>query len=185
MLARSRTGMLIGLSLAGLLVACSSGASPSATPAAMPSPTIVPWATPDVTPAPSPVVTPSPTPRLSPSPTPVATPAAGCPSDPRPSTLAALDTAARLACYGSTPLTFGAVVVPRTDFAPADGRVQVPERFRQVSLPDDGYLFLVDWGADFDSGTSLHLYVADVSRIDWDFVVNDEACRRTRRRARC
>ncbi len=164
--------MLMALSVAGLLVACSSGASPSVTPAAVSSPTATPTATANRTPTPSPVVTPVPTPVVAPSPTPVATATAECPADPRPSTLAALDIASRLSCYGSTPLTFGAVVVPKADAPIADGWPQVPARFTQISLPEYGPLFLVDIGKEFDSETSLALYVADESRIPWDFVVN-------------
>jgi hypothetical protein len=52
--ARSRTGMLMALSVAGLLVACSSGASPSATPTAETSSTNVPIATVDATATPTP-----------------------------------------------------------------------------------------------------------------------------------
>lgn len=154
MRARTRTGMLMGLSLAGLLVACSSGTSPSATSAPEATPTSIPTATADVTPTPSPVVTPAPTP--------VSTAAAGCPSDPLPSTLAALDIATRLACYGTTTLTVMAVVVPGAviiDVIPA----QVPARFRQVSPPEYGPLFLVDPGKVFAMETSLGLYVADPS----------------------
>ena len=154
MRARTRTEMLLGLSLVGLLVACSSGASPSATLAPETTPTSIPTATVDATPTPLPVMTPSPMP--------VATAAADCPSEPLPSTLAALDIATRLACYGSTALSFMAVVVPLDgviDVIP----VQVRDRFRQVSLPEYGPLFLVDMGKDYAMGSSLGLYVADPS----------------------
>jgi hypothetical protein len=53
--------------------------------------------------------------------------------------------------------------VPKADVSVAAGTVQVPERFRQVSPPEYGPLFLVDPGADFDAATSLPLYVADPS----------------------
>jgi hypothetical protein len=65
------------IALAGLLAACSSGASPSATPATEPPPTFIPTATADVTPTPSLVVTPPPAPT--PERTPPATPAAATP----------------------------------------------------------------------------------------------------------
>jgi hypothetical protein len=58
MRARTRTGVLMGLSLVGLLVACSPVVSPSATPATETPPAFVPTATADVTPTPTPVVTP-------------------------------------------------------------------------------------------------------------------------------
>jgi hypothetical protein len=144
----------MGLSLTGLLVACSLSVSPSATSAPATTPSSIPTATADATPTPSLVVTPSTTP--------VAASAAGCPTDPKPSTLATLAIASRLACYGSTTLSFPAVVVPLNgvvDWIP----VQVPTRFRQASPPEHGPLFLVDWGADFDAETSLALYVADPS----------------------
>ena len=55
-----------------------------------------------------------------------------------------------------------AVVVPLNgvlDIIP----VQVPERFKQVSPPEHGPLFLVDVGKEFDVETSLWLFVADPS----------------------
>lgn len=77
---RSWTGMLMTLSAAGLLAACSSGSSPSATPAAMASATAIPVASgspletipplPTLAPTPSPASTP--TPERQPTPTPTA-----------------------------------------------------------------------------------------------------------------
>jgi hypothetical protein len=63
------TGMVLVLALAGLLVACSSAAGPSVTPAAEITPTVVPTTTPNATPTPSPVLTP-PTAERTPSATP-------------------------------------------------------------------------------------------------------------------
>jgi hypothetical protein len=102
-------------------------------------------------------------PVVTPSPRPLETTAAECPSDPRPSTLAALDIASRLACYGSTTLSFPAVVVPMGLGSIDSIPFQVPPRFWQASPPEYGPLFLVDWGADFDVKTSLALCVADPS----------------------
>jgi hypothetical protein len=74
--ARSRTGMLMALWVAGLLVACSSGTSPSATPAAA-TPTSIPTATADATPTPTTPPTPTGSPQSaapSPRPTPISSP---------------------------------------------------------------------------------------------------------------
>lgn len=65
------------IALAGLLVGCSSGASPSATPATETTPASSPTATAGVTPTPSLVVTPPPAPTA--ERTPPATPAAATP----------------------------------------------------------------------------------------------------------
>lgn len=78
MRARTRTGMLTALALAGLLVACSCGASPSAAPEAA-APTSIPTATADVFPTPTspPTATATPpaqtaTPTVGPTPAPSA-----------------------------------------------------------------------------------------------------------------
>lgn len=67
----------MGLVLAGLLVACSSGTSPIATSAPETTPTSLPTATADLTPTPPQVVTPSPAPTV--ERTPSATPGAATP----------------------------------------------------------------------------------------------------------
>jgi hypothetical protein len=68
-----------------------------------------------------------------------------------------------MACYGSTTLTVAAMVVPGNvviDVVP----VQVPQRFRLVSPPEYGPLFLVDPGKGYEMLTpSPGLYVADPS----------------------
>lgn len=73
MRASRRTGLVWVLALAGMLVACSSAASPSVAPVATPSPTIAPTPTAGPTPSLSPDVAPSPSPPATPSPTPAPT----------------------------------------------------------------------------------------------------------------
>ena len=76
MRARRRAGTLMGLSLTGLLVACSLSVSPSATSAPETTPTSIPTATADATPTPSLVVTPPPAPTAERTPTATPTEAA-------------------------------------------------------------------------------------------------------------
>ncbi len=158
----------VGLASLALLASCTAAATPSPSTDPGPSPALSPVVDPSSSPAFSPTVTPSLSPSVAPSTTPSPPPAtpsaaaAKCPVEVTPSALAALDPEIRIACYGSTTLDLGAVVLPgggEIDEVP----FQVPARFEQVDDPKYGRLFLVDIGTDFEFETSLPLYVADPS----------------------